>query len=256
MSHPVPENESDRLNTLRGYKILDTRPEERFDDLARLAAFICGTPIALISLVDEDRQWFKSKCGIQAAETPRVQAFCAHAIMSPELFIIPDALQDSRFANNPLVLGEPHIRFYAGAPLVAPNGHILGTLCVIDQISRELSPQQLEALRILGRQVMAQIELGRNLDDLKAALESRDALESDMAKLIHDLQHAATTIKTLSGLLPICAWCKKVRNDQGYWDQVETYLTTRMGVDSTSAICPECFEKNFAHLNHTDKPPA
>jgi GAF domain-containing protein len=254
MSCPTPENEKARLNTLRGYKILDTKPEERFDDLARLAANLCGAPIALISLVDEDRQWFKSKCGLEVSETPRVQAFCAHAIMSEELFVIPDALRDSRFADNPLVLGEPHIRFYAGAPLVAPNGHILGTLCVVDQIPRELSPHQLEALRILARQVMAQIELGRNLQDLRASLDARDALEDDMAKLIQDFQQATTTIKTLSGLLPVCPWCKKVRNDQGYWDQVEAFITTRTGVDTTSAICPECFDKHFGNLRKPDKP--
>ena len=186
MSYPIPENEADRLNTLRGYGILDTHPEDRFDDLTRLAALICGTPISLISLVDEDRQWFKSKTGLDVCQTPREDAFCAHAILSPELLLVPDASQDPRFATNPLVLGELHVRFYAGAPLTAPNGHHLGALCVIDRVPRQLSPEQLESLRILGRQVMAQVILGKNLYDLRAALKSREDVERDIQQLIQD----------------------------------------------------------------------
>lgn len=186
MSYPIPENEAERLNTLRGYEILDTHPEDRFDDLTRLAALICSTPISLISLVDEDRQWFKSKTGVEVCQTPREDAFCAHAIMSPELFLVPDATQDPRFATNPLVLGELHVRFYAGAPLTAPNGHHLGALCVIDRVPRELSREQQESLRILSRQVMAQVILGKNLYDLKAALKAKDDLDEDIQKLIQD----------------------------------------------------------------------
>jgi hypothetical protein len=186
VSYPIPENEAERLNTLRGYEILDTHPEDRFDDLTRLAALICSTPISLISLVDEDRQWFKSKTGVEVCQTPREDAFCAHAIMSPELFLVPDATQDPRFATNPLVLGELHVRFYAGAPLTAPNGHHLGALCVIDRVPRELSREQQESLRILSRQVMAQVILGKNLYDLKAALKAKDDLDEDIQKLIQD----------------------------------------------------------------------
>ena len=140
-SHGLPNTRKrvQRLNTLRGYGILDTHPEDRFDDLAWLAASICGAPISKISLVDEDRQWFKSKIGLEMCQTSRVDAFCAHAIMSPELFVIPDASLDPRFAANPLVVGEPHIRFYAGAPLVAPDGHILGALCVLDRCPANLA---------------------------------------------------------------------------------------------------------------------
>ena len=146
MRFPIPEHEADRLNTLRGYGILDTHPEECFDDLTRLAAFICGTPISVMSLVDEDRQWFKSKVGIEARQTPREHAFCAHAIMSPEMFVVPDATQDPRFANNPLVLGEPHVRFYAAAPLAAPNGHHIGALCVIDRVPAPTEPRAIGGL--------------------------------------------------------------------------------------------------------------
>ena len=186
MNYPIPENEAERLNTLRGYGILDTHPEDRFDDLTRLATLICGTPISLISLVDEDRQWFKSKTGLEVCQTPREEAFCAHAIMSPELLLVPDASQDPRFATNPLVLGELHVRFYAGAPLTAPNGHHLGALCVIDRVPRQLSREQLESLRILSRQVMAQVILGKNLYDLTTALKAKEDLEQDIQKLIQD----------------------------------------------------------------------
>jgi GAF domain-containing protein len=186
VSYPIPENEAERLNTLRGYGILDTHPEDRFDDLTRLATLICGTPISLISLVDEDRQWFKSKTGLEVCQTPREEAFCAHAIMSPELLLVPDASQDPRFATNPLVLGELHVRFYAGAPLTAPNGHHLGALCVIDRVPRQLSREQLESLRILSRQVMAQVILGKNLHDLTTALKAKEDLEQDIQKLIQD----------------------------------------------------------------------
>ena len=186
MNYPIPENEAERLNTLRGYGILDTHPEDRFDDLTRLASLICGTPISLISLVDEDRQWFKSKTGLEVCQTTREEAFCAHAIMSPELLLVPDASQDPRFATNPLVLGELHVRFYAGAPLTAPNGHHLGALCVIDRVPRQLSREQLESLRILSRQVMAQVILGKNLYDLTTALKAKEDLEQDIQKLIQD----------------------------------------------------------------------
>ena len=248
MSHPVPENEAERLNTLRGYGILDTSPEDGFDDLTRLAGSICGTPIALVSLVDEDRQWFKSKIGMEACQTARRDAFCAHTIISNELFVVPDASLDPRFATNPLVVGDLHIRFYAGAPLTAPNGHNLGALCVMDRVPRQLGPDQLESLRILSRQVIAQVILAKNLQELRTALHARDDLERDLRKVIQDFQEAKVTIQTLKGLIPVCAWCKKVRDDKGFWEQVETYITNSTGTDTTGAICPDCVDKHFGHL--------
>ena len=161
MKAPLPPDELQRLADLERYAVLDTSAEESFDDLCELAARICQAPIALISLIDEKRQWFKSKIGLSITETSRELAFCAHAINQPGLFIVPDATQDPRFADNPQVTGEPHIRFYAGAPLITPAGHALGTLCVIDREPREMSSDHQRALRVLSRHVMTQLELRR-----------------------------------------------------------------------------------------------
>lgn len=168
MKAPLPLNEAHRLKTLRGYAVLDTLPEQAFDDLALLAAHICQTPVALISLVDEQRQWFKAKVGLSATETSRDIAFCAHAILyADELLEVRDAQLDPRFADNPLVTDDPHIRFYAGAPLVAPDGSALGTLCVIDHVPRKLSATQKQAMQALSRQVITLLELRRSLNAQK-----------------------------------------------------------------------------------------
>jgi diguanylate cyclase (GGDEF)-like protein/PAS domain S-box-containing protein len=168
MAATIPSNELDRLNSLLKYEVLDTFPEQAFDDIVRLASFICGTPISLISLVDKDRQWFKAKLGIELTETPRDISFCAYALDRPdELLVIPDAFEDSRFSSNALVVSDPNIRFYAGAPLVMPDRQVLGTLCVIDHIPRQLSDEQKKALGALARQVVAQFELKRKLIELE-----------------------------------------------------------------------------------------
>ena len=187
MTIPILPNEKKRLKVLWQYEVLDTVPEEVFDDLTELAARICEAPIALISLVDEKRQWFKSKFGTGVNETSRDFSFCAHAITQPDLFIVPDATLDKRFAQNPLVTSEPKIRFYAGAPLVTPDGYALGTLCVIDKVPRELRLEQKEALSILAHHVVSQLELrrrSRELGDVRGeTARLKDELENTRAEL-------------------------------------------------------------------------
>jgi PAS domain S-box-containing protein len=185
MKAPLPENEAARLESLHRYAILDTLPEQEFDDLSRLAALICGTPISLVSLVDENRQWFKAKVGIEDTETPRDIAFCAHAIQDSGVMVVPDALADERFRSNPLVTGNPNVRFYAGAPLRTPEGYALGTLCVIDRVPRELSADQLEALKALSRLVVNELELRRSVGDLSKAVRERRIVEGELDQLFN-----------------------------------------------------------------------
>jgi GAF domain-containing protein len=222
MKAPLPPDEADRLAALRDYHILNTEAEQVYDDLTRLAAYICDVPIALISLVDESRQWFKSRLGVSRSETARDAAFCAHAILQAEPLIVRDALQDVRFADSQLVKRSPRIRFYAGFPLRSPEGFALGTLCAIDRKPRQLSPQQKRAMEALARQVMALLDFRRVSEHLADTLEH---------------------VKTLRGLLPICAWCKRIRDDKGYWNQVEAYLRAHTEADFTHGICPECLER-------------
>ena len=239
MIPPKPVNEIQRLETLRGYEILDTEPEAAFDDLTLLAAYVCQTPVALISLIDAGRQWFKSKIGVSVSETSRDVAFCASAILQSDVFIVPDASQDERFSDNPFVVSEPKIRFYAGATLVT-DGHALGTLCVLDRVPRELNPGQLEALRALSRQVLAQLELRRNLKTLQQSLAARDRVEVEKERTLRELKAALSNIRTLEGLLPICLSCKKIQDPRGVWQPFEFYVRAHSEAKVTHKICPEC----------------
>jgi GAF domain-containing protein len=203
MRAPIPATEKKRLKILWQYEVLDTVPEVVFDDLTELAARICEAPIALITLVDEKRQWFKSKVGISVNETSRDISFCGHAIGQSELFIVPDATRDKRFWHNPLVTTDPKIRFYAGAPLITPDGHALGTLCVIDKVPRELSIDQKQALRVLARHVMTQLELRRHAQELARTREHRDEIEeelrqarSELAKAKRELEKHKTKVRS------------------------------------------------------------
>lgn len=170
---PLPANEARRLEVLNECKILNTAPEKAFDDIARLAAYIAQTPIALVSLIDAERQWFKAKVGLATPETHRDLAFCAHTILQTDILIVPDAFADDRFADNPIVRGEPHVRFYAGVPLITSEGTALGSLCVIDHVPRQLDPDQISALKTLAHQVIRQLELRRNLADLERTVVER-----------------------------------------------------------------------------------
>jgi GAF domain-containing protein len=192
-----PVNEAGRVAALEKYAILDTDAEQSFDDLTLLASFICKTPMALISLVDEDRQWFKSRVGIKASETSRDIAFCSTAILQSDVFVVPDALKDDRFRDNPLVVSDPHVRFYAGAPLINEDGYALGTLCVVDREPRELAPDQKEALKALSRLVLAQLEFRRNLILLKEALTDRTKEEHERQ---NELVHVQETLVRVMGL--------------------------------------------------------
>ena len=178
---PKPDNEEARLDALYSFDILDSAPEQGFDDLVRIAAGICGVPMAAVTLIDRDRQWFKAQVGIEHPDPSRESSFCAHAILAPErTMVVPDATRDTRFADNPLVTAENDIRFYAGAPLLTRDGFALGALCVVDDQPRDLAPFQCEALEALSRQVTHLLELRRVSRDLSHQLRERAWYEQQM----------------------------------------------------------------------------
>ena len=187
---PVPDEDA-RQAALENYQILETEAEQAYDDLTALAAAICGTPVAAISLIDSHRQWFKSRFGLEAQSTPRTWSFCSHAILRPhEVMEIPDASQDPRFAENPLVQGPLQLRFYAGAPLVTPEGIPFGALCVIDRAPRKLNTEQLQALQCLARQTTAQLELRLTVRMLKQQREKDALLRAEMQRALEALERS------------------------------------------------------------------
>jgi signal transduction histidine kinase len=205
---PIPENEAERLTALHSYNILDTAEEKDFDELTVLASAICQTPVALISLVDDKRQWFKSHIGTNTTETPKEQSFCAHAIASSDdIMIIDDARNDERFAHNPLVTGDPKIVFYAGVPLINEDGYALGSLCVIDRQQKQLSDQQITSLKILAKQVIDKLELRRKIAALETANhELRDAnvfIQKFASMAAHDIKNPLSSILLTSQALKI-----------------------------------------------------
>jgi signal transduction histidine kinase len=202
----LPANESERLQALEDYEILDTLPEQDFDDITNIASQICGTPISLVSLIDSKRQWFKSHHGLNVSETPRELSFCGHAIHNPEQpFIVRDSRDDGRFTDNPLVSGDPHVIFYAGVPLVNPEGFPLGTLCVIDHTPRELTPQQLKSLQSLANMVIRQLEERRIVRELKASqlelMAAYKELDQFAHVIAHDLKSPLNNIISLADLI-------------------------------------------------------
>ncbi len=209
---PLPENEAQRLQTLRLYEVLDSEPEKVFDDITEASARIFDTPICLVSLVDENRQWFKSAFGLDACETERDIAFCSHAILDDETFVVEDARFDYRFADNPLVESDPHIRFYAGAPLQTADGSRLGTLCIIDRTPRAINAERLQILGVLRDAVVSHLELRRL------------ARQAD------------------NDLIAVCAWCNRIRADDGkHWIELDEYL--KQNGDVTHSICEDCRNK-------------
>ncbi len=198
MLAPPIANEGERLAALREFNVLDTPPEAEYDDLTRLAAMFCGTPIALVSLTDDTRQWFKSRHGVGAVEIPRAGSLCSHAVAGDDLFVVPDAAADGRFKDNLIVVGEPHVRFYAGVPLTTPEGHNLGTLCVIDRVPRTLTTDQQVALRVLGRQVVAQLVLRRQVEVL-TGVEADLRAERERFRAFMDNSPAAAFLKDEDG---------------------------------------------------------
>lgn len=202
----IPVNEAQRLEALQELGVLDTLPEEDFDNISQLAAAICQTPILLISLIDKDRQWFKARKGLDATETSRDLSFCAHAINKPsELMVVPDSRKDHRFKDNPLVTGAPHVIFYAGMPLVNSEGHALGSLCVIDHHPRKLSEHQLTSLKALADQVMRLLDLrllNLRLNKQQLELESKNQeLEKFAFVVSHDIKSPLNNMMALTHLL-------------------------------------------------------
>ncbi len=203
---PPSIDEEARLLALKEYSLLDSLPEQEYDEITQLASEICQTPISLISLIDDQRQWFKSKVGLDAPFTPREWAFCAHAINDKErTMVVQDSRRDERFMENPLVVGDPHVIFYAGVPLVNKEGHALGTLCVIDNEPRKLSESQLKALKTLGKQVVRLFELRKRTTDLRitiSELKKQNQALNDFAHIAaHDIKSPLSNIIALSNLM-------------------------------------------------------
>jgi diguanylate cyclase (GGDEF)-like protein len=197
---PLPANEEKRIKALHAYGVLDSAAEQAFDDLARMAALVCDVPIALISLVDRERQWFKSHIGIDVSGSPRNISFCAHAILKPtDVMEVPDAREDPRFALNPLVTGDPHIVFYAGAPILTPTGDPIGTLCIVDYKPRKLTAMQSRVLQGLANQAVTQLELRRSLMVLEASVESQTRYVDQLEREREDLEQENAT-DSLTGL--------------------------------------------------------
>jgi PAS domain S-box-containing protein len=220
MKAPDPHNEADRLAALRALDVLDTDPEEAFDELTALAAHVCQAPVALISLVDEDRQWFKSRVGWATGETLRDVSFCAHTILEPDLLVVPDAAADPRFADSPLVAAGPKFRFYAGAPLLTADGHALGSLCVMDHRPRELTAEQARALRTLGHQVTALLRLRRGVAELTRLHAARAAAEgtvlAERNRLTTLLDHLPAMVYALDADGRFCLWNRECERVLGY----------------------------------------
>ncbi len=218
------EEEEKRLKALAEYRILGTEPESCYDDITKIAARTCNVPISLMTLVDKDRQWFKSKVGFQTNETRRDWSFCTHAIKEDNPLIVKDACLDKRFVDNPLVTGDPKIRFYAGFPLKNNEGNKLGTLCVIDRKAGSLNKVQFSIMELLAKQIVSFLELR------KRSLNLLDALSH-----LHNQE----------GILSVCSYCREVRNKDGDWQHIEKYLSNVSDIKFSHGVCDSCMERHF-----------
>lgn len=220
----TPTRERARLDALRRYGVLDCEPEQRFDDIVMLASSVLEMPIAMISLVDKQREWSLAATGIERGELPRDDSPCVHAILDDEPLVIHDTVMDPRVSSSPLVTDEPHIRFYAGAPLITPSGYRVGALSVLDQIPRMLGERELAILTRLAAQV---VEL----------LEHR----LTAARLVDALQR----LQTMASLIPICSHCRKVRDGSNHWMSLERFVQATTGSRFTHGICPDCVREHY-----------
>jgi len=228
MSVPKPENEDKRLEILEQYQIMDSLAEAAYDEIVAVASEIFDTPMALITFVDDDRQWFKAQTGMTMQETAREHAFCAHTILDDGILVVEDARKDPRFATNPYVLGDPNIRFYAGAPIKVKNTVNLGSVCVLDSKPRQITTKQEKLLKLLSSQVSHLLELRRMTADLRQEQEQNTQLRQ---------------------LLPICAWCKQIRTADGSWTELEQYVRQHADQELTHSICPSCSSRLNADLD-------
>ena len=223
-----PVNEEQRLKALSEYRILGSKPEEVYDNITRIAALACNVPIALISLVDRERQWFKSKVGLKVDETPRDMSFCAHTILDADPMVVEDALFDQRFKDNPLVLQEPHIRLYAGFPLETPTEQRLGTLCVIDRIPKSLTNSQFKIMQELAKQVVMHLELRKR----------SFTLMEEFCRMHHN-----------QGLISTCSYCKSVRDQHGQWQPFDQFMMQHSTLNFSHGICQSCMTKHFPDIH-------
>jgi PAS domain S-box-containing protein len=246
MMAPIPANEQERLAALAAYDLLDTEPEQTFQDLTQLAAHVFQVPMALVVLVDRDRQWFKAKIGIEAKQTSRDVAFCAHTILGTELLLVPDARDDARFATNPLVTSSPFLRFYAGAPLITPDGYALGTFCVLDRVPRTLTSEQCWSLRILADQVMCRIELRHRVweaeqlyQDVTERVQAMTALQENEERIRLILDSAMDAVVTVDVRGIVIAWNRQAETMFG-WSRDEA-----IGLSFCDLIIPPAFHDAY-----------
>src|SRR5258707_10384780 len=219
-SYPIPHNEISRLKALQEYKVMDTLPEQAYDNFTRLAALICKTPIALITLLDEERQWFKSRVGLERSEILREDAICNHTILMPDnLMIVSDATLDQRFINNPLVALEPNIRFYAGVSLVTSSGEALGTICVMDDKPRGIPPEQLDALQVLSREVMGQFELRRSIATLEKSVLKQEQFIDQLQDYQRELEKVRADFENQSLTEPLTGVNKRRSFDSRFEEE-------------------------------------